>query len=125
MEAGKVSWSDYNELFSYAYGGLKGIGVIVAIHVVINICTLGVSLFLAFSLTKRFSDDDSLGASERQSRDRRYNVVLTSLILFALISSFIGKFFSNRIFMGINRSLHDRITRRVLNTNIVFFEENT
>ena len=78
MEAGKVSWSDYNELFSYAYGGLKGIGVIVAIHVVINICTLGVSLFLAFSLTKRFSDDGSLGESERQSRDRRYNVVLTS-----------------------------------------------
>ena len=27
--------------------------------------------------------------------------------------------------MGINRKLHDRITKRVLQTNIVFFEENT
>ena len=126
IEAGKVSWEDYKELFSYAFGGLKGIAVIVVIHIVINVCTLAVSLFLAFSLTKRFSEsEDSLTENERAQRDRYYNIVLTSLILFALLSSFIGKFLSNRIFMGINRRLHDRITRRMLNTGIVFFEENT
>ena len=27
--------------------------------------------------------------------------------------------------MGINRRLHDKITKRVLQTSIVFFEENT
>ena len=51
--------------------------------------------------------------------------MLISIILFALLSSFLGKCLSNKIFMGINRRLHDKITKRVLQTNIVFFEENT
>ena len=54
-----------------------------------------------------------------------YNVVLVSIITFAILSSFIGKFLSNKIFMGINRRLHDIIIQKVLYTGINFFEENT
>ena len=52
IEAGKVTWADYKEFFSYAFGGLGGIILIIFLHIVINLCTLSVSLFLAFSLTK-------------------------------------------------------------------------
>ena len=125
IEAGKVSWADYKEFFSFAFGGMGGIILIIVLHIIINLCTLSVSLFLAFSLTKKFTSDEALTADEQKSRNLTYNIVLISIISFALLSSFVGKFLSNKIFMGINRSLHDRITRRVLQTGIVFFEENT
>lgn len=107
IEAGKVSLADYKEFFSYAFGGVCGIFVIIFLHVVINLCTLSVSLFLAFSLTQQFTNDDTLDASAKKSRNLTYNIVLISIILFALLSSFIGKFLSNKIFMGISRRLHD------------------
>lgn len=125
IEAGKVRWADYKEFFSFAFGGIGGIALIVVLHVVINLCTLAVSLFLAFSLTKRLTNEDSLSDKEQAKQNMEYNVVLISIISFALLSSFVGKFLSNKIFMGINRKLHDRVTKRVLNTGIVFFEENT
>ena len=109
-----MGWADYKEFFSYAFGGLGGIILIIFIHIVINLCTLAVSLFLAFTLTKQFTSDQSLTLEQKRSRNVTYNVVLISIILFALLSSFVGKFLSNRIFMGINRRLHDRVTRRVL-----------
>ena len=52
IEAGKVSWADYKEFFSFAFGGTGGIILIIVIHIVINLCTLSVSFFLAFSLTQ-------------------------------------------------------------------------
>ena len=51
IEAGKVEWKDYKEFFNYAFGGLIGVLVIILLHVIINLCTLSVSFFLAFSLT--------------------------------------------------------------------------
>ena len=125
IEAGKVGWADYKEFFSYAFGGLGGIVLIVFLHIVINLCTLSVSLFLAFSLTKKFTNNEELSVDEKKSRNLTYNVVLISIITFALLSSFVGKFLSNKIFMGINRRLHDKITKGVLQTGIIFFEENT
>ena len=50
---------------------------------------------------------------------------MITIILFALGSSFIGTIISNRIFMSINRRLHDCISKGVLQTGITFFEENT
>ena len=125
IEAGKVAWSDYKDFFDYAFGGLWGIAMIVFIHLVINLCTLGVSLFLAFSLTQKFSNDEKLSPQEEQSEDMKYNVVLVSIITFALFSSFVGKFLSNKIFMGINRRLHDHFSRSMINTGIQFYEMNT
>ena len=47
------------------------------------------------------------------------------MILLALLVAFIGKLVSNKIFMGINKRLHDRIVQRVLKSKIQFFESNT
>ena len=99
--------------------------VIIFLHLIINLCNLAVSLFLAFSLTEMLHHGESVSEAEKKDQTLRYNVVLSSIIVFALLSSFVGKFLSNRIFMGINRRLHDRATQRVLSTNIVYFEENT
>ena len=125
IEAGKVGWADYKEFFSYAYGGMCGIFLIIFLHVVINLCTLSVNFFLAFSLTKQISSDEDLSTAEKKSRNITYNVVLLSIISGALVSSFVGKFLSNKIFMSINKRLHDHVTKRVLQTSIVFYEENT
>ena len=115
----------YQEFFAYAYGGLWGILLIIVLHVLMNLCSLAVSLFLAFSLTSKFTTDESLTATEKYSRTVTYNVVLISIISFSLLSSFAGKFLSNKIFMSINRKLHDKVTKSVLSANISFFEENT
>lgn len=125
IEAGKVGWKDYKELFSYAFGGMWGVLLIIVTHFAINLSSLAVSLFLAFDLTKKFTTDESLSESEESRREITYNVILISIISFSLISSFVGKFFSNKIFMGIIRKVHDDITQRVLTAKISFFEENT
>ena len=125
IEAGKISWANYKEFFSYAFCGVKGIVIIFVLHIIINLCTLSVSFFLAFTLTSKFANDETLSEDQKNDRNRLYNVILIAIILFALISSFIGKFFSNQIFMGINRRVHDKITKKVLEADIMFFEQNT
>ena len=109
-----MRWKDYKAFFSFAFGGLSGIILIIVVHILINLCTLAVSLFLAFTLTKRFTSDETLSEAEKSSRSATYNIILITIISFALLSSFAGKFLSNKIFMGINRRLHDYIVRRML-----------
>ena len=55
----------------------------------------------------------------------QYNLVLTGIIMVALGSAFIGKWISVKIFMAINARVHKEVVRKVLETGIVFFEENT
>jgi len=122
-----VRWCDYREFFSYAFGGMCGIITVILMHVLINFCSVAVSLFLAFTLTSKFSEDalTELTNEEKAERDAQYNIVLSGIIVVALLSSFIGKFLSNQIFMTINKRLHARVVSRVLATPINFFEENT
>ena len=56
--AGRVPWSDIMEFFSYAAGGFWGILLVFALQICINLCTTGVSLYLAFELTQRFSGEE-------------------------------------------------------------------
>ena len=48
---GSIAWKDYKEFFSYASFGMCGIVIIFILHIIINLCTMGVSLYLAFDLT--------------------------------------------------------------------------
>jgi ABC-type multidrug transport system fused ATPase/permease subunit len=59
------------------------------------------------------------------SRDRKYNLYLSLIIIGALVSSFIGKYISNYVFMGINQRVHREMIKSVIETHIRFFEENT
>ena len=120
IEVGSVSWQTYKRFFSYAPCGLWGIAFIVLLHVIINLCNLGVSLYLAFTLTQKFVSVD-----EDPARDRKYNLYLTLIIIGALVSSFAGKYISNFVFMRINQRVHRAMVKSVLETHICFFEENT
>jgi len=103
-----------------------GIMTIIFLHFVINICTMGVSMYLSYALTYRFQhDDEELTVDEKEKRDLEYNISLLTIISVALLASFVGKYISNFIFMKINRRLHDQIVNSVLRTKLQFFEENT
>ena len=62
---------------------------------------------------------------EKKRQAMQYNLVLTGIIMVALGSAFIGKWISVKIFMVINGRVHREVVRKVLETGIVFFEENT
>ena len=57
MIEGTIGWADVKEYFSYAAGGVWGMALVFFLHLLINCATMGVSLFLAFELTQRFSDE--------------------------------------------------------------------
>ena len=80
---------------------------------------MGVSLYLAFTLTQKFVSDES-----DPFRDRKYNLYLSLIIIGALVSSFIGKYISNYVFMGINQRVHREMIKSVIETHIRCFEEN-
>ena len=54
IQSGSVSWDEYRQLFKFAPGGMCGILTIIFLHFVINICTMGVSMYLSYALTYRF-----------------------------------------------------------------------
>lgn len=120
VEEGSVSWALQKRFYSYAPCGLYGVVVIILLHVVINACNMAVSLYLAFTLTNRFSE----GPGTEQDT-LKYNLYLSLIIVAALISSFIGKYFSNYIFMRICNRMHHEMVKSVLGAHIRFFEENT
>ena len=120
-----ITWSDYTEFFSYSVGGSWGILLVFIMHAIINGCTMAVSLYLAFSLTHQFAATDTLTEEEKARQAMQYNLVLVGIIMVALGSAFIGKWISVKIFMCINKRVHDTLVRKVLQTGIVFFEENT
>ena len=49
-------------------------------------------------------------------RDREYNIYLAAIIILALVSSFIGKFASNYVFMCINNRIHSEMVKSVLHS---------
>jgi hypothetical protein len=60
VEAGRVGWTEILEYFRFATGGIWGVVLIIFLHLTINFCVMGVSLFLAYELTKKFSSDPSV-----------------------------------------------------------------
>jgi ABC-type bacteriocin/lantibiotic exporter with double-glycine peptidase domain len=120
IEVGSVSWETYKRLFRLGPLGIWSIAFVVLMHIVINAANLAVSLYLALTLTERF-----VAADEDAERDREYDYYLSLIIIFALISTFIGKYASNFIFIRINRKVHNEMIKSVLHSQIRFFEENT
>lgn len=54
---GKVEWSDYKIFFNFSVGGLWGILLVFVLHVLINLCTVAVSIYLGLTLTSKVSGD--------------------------------------------------------------------
>jgi ABC-type multidrug transport system fused ATPase/permease subunit len=47
------------------------------------------------------------------------------MILVAAVSSSLGKLLSNKIFMSISLRMHNNMVKSCINTDLVYFEENT
>jgi ABC-type multidrug transport system fused ATPase/permease subunit len=129
MDVGRVYWSVYKHLFSFSTGGIKGLILVVVLSILINLCTIAVSMYLAFTLSHKFHAETKLISAEELTAEKleaygHDNKVLFCIVLLSLTSSFVGKYLSNKIFMSINKNLHDCITEKIINTDLKFFEEN-
>jgi hypothetical protein len=58
-KVGKVDWSVYKEMFKYSqYGGACSIMIIVFLSILINLNSVAVSLFLAFTISSKYTTDE-------------------------------------------------------------------
>ena len=60
-------------------------------HVLINLNNIAVSAYLAYTLSHRMSN------AGEEIEESKYNLILVSIMLSAIITSFLGKYFSNLI----------------------------
>ena len=96
---GKVTWREYAEFFSFATGGTWAMLLILVLHILINFCAVGVSLYLSFFLTHKFgTNDDGLEAQGDGSFLGHYSLVLGLIIGTAFVSALVGKAISVRLF---------------------------
>lgn len=110
MDIGRVQWPTYKELFNFGYGGSWGILIIILISVLINLCTLSVSLYLAFTLSHRFKATNGIPAANSEDSEGTHdNGILLLIVVLSLTFSFAGKYLSNKIFMQISRGVHDKM----------------
>lgn len=65
--------------------------IVLVWHVLINLNNIAVSAYLAYTLSHRMS---TLGGEFDESK---YDLILLSIMLSAVITSFLGKYFSNLI----------------------------
>ena len=97
----KVTWSTYKEYFSYSNCGLWSFFLLIFYHFIINLNSIVVGLYLAFTLSQRFSDDDKVAITS----DKYYEVVLLLIMVSSVVTSFGGKYLSNKI-----------VSRKLINT---------
>ena len=73
--------------------------LILVLHILINLCTVGVSLYLSFFLTHKFgTSDDGLSATGGGSFLGNYSLMLGLIIGTAFVSALVGKAISVRLF---------------------------
>ena len=110
MDTGRIRWSIYKAFFGYGYCGIWNLLILILMSILINLCSVAVSLYLAFTLSHKFvntkegkvhvgTDGKTHVASEHHHHN---NWVLTGIIVASLLSSFAGKFLSSRIFIRIS-----------------------
>ena len=66
--------------------------VILLLHIFINLNAIGVSLYLAFTLSKNFSSNAEIDEGD-EIDGTKYNLTLISIMISALITSFVGVVF--------------------------------
>ena len=120
---GKISLNEYAEFFSFAAGGKWALLLIIVLHIFINLCAIGVSLYLSYFLTHKFGTSD--GDQEAQSDGGfigHYNLVLGLIIGTAIMSALVGKAISVRLFTTISKRLHRHVVKCLLASKLTFFE---
>ena len=51
--------------------------------------------------------------------------MLLLIMIICLLTTIFGKYISTQIFMSINRNMHEKVIKSLINTKMQFFDENT
>ena len=112
-EKSRVTFETYKQYFSFAPSGpYLSTLLLFVYHLFINLASLLVGLYLAFVI-------------RNPEPTPYFSLTLVSIMLFAVTASFGGKYLSNRVFLGINQRIHDRMVQGVVGTKVKFFESHT
>jgi len=90
----KVTWQTYKEYFSYSNCGAWSFFLLIFYHFIINLNSIAVGLYLAFTLSMRFGKPDN---AEPAGSDQYYEVILLLIMISSVVTSFGGKYLSNKI----------------------------
>jgi ABC-type multidrug transport system fused ATPase/permease subunit len=114
---------DYFSFASPLLGGRCSIFLVLMMHFLINVSVSSLSFFLAFKLNNL---NDSLEIN-KPAQNLKENIGLPLLLIMfvTLVVTVLGKFYSCQVFMSINKNLHRKVIDSLINTKIVFFDENT
>ena len=52
---GSVPWSEYKTFFNFSVGGFWGIILVGVLHIVINLCSVAVSIYIGLTLTSKLN----------------------------------------------------------------------
>ena len=97
--------------------------LILILHILINLCMVGVSLYLSYFLNHKFgTDDDYLEAQGDGGFLSHYSLVLFLIIGTAFFSAIVGKAISVHLFNLIYVRVHNHVVRRMLASKLAFFE---
>lgn len=88
-------------------------------HILINVFVSSLSLYLAYALSSLEGSTDA----DKQQEDMLK--VLLIIMGGTLTMTILGKWISSKIFMSINRNIHARVIKSLVNTRMQFFDENT
>lgn len=85
-----MTWATYREYFSFSKCGMWSLFLLVIYHVIINLTTMSVGFYLAFTLSSRVGKAD-------ESSGWAYQVILCVIMVCSIATSFAGKYLSNKI----------------------------
>ena len=85
-----MTWETYKEYFSYSNCGIFSLFLLVFYHFIMNLNSIAVGLYLAFTLSKRFGN-------EAIEETTQYNITLLAIMVSSVVTSFGGKYLSNKI----------------------------
>ena len=103
---------------------------IVLLHVLINVSTASLSLYLAHALSD-FSESgedentDTAVGEEGEPKKKAYAGILLLIVIVCIMVTTAGKFFSSAVFMSINRNMHTKAVDSLIHTKMAFFDANT
>lgn len=113
----KVTYTAFFDYFSFCTGLLGGrcsIFIIIILHILINMSVSSLSLYLGI----RLQGGD---AGSGRSLDQMLIIIMSATLAVTII----GKFISCLIFMSINRNMHQKVMKSLVNTKMAFFDEHT
>jgi hypothetical protein len=123
-ELGKIDYGVCIDFFAFCdkkYGGKNSVFLILFLHVVINVSAISLSLYLAYALSD-FNQTNVLADGSREQKDLSQNHAYIPMLLFIMFLCFfttvLGKYVSTLIFMSINRNIHEKVVKSLINTKM-------